>query len=165
MGCGASRKTTNIDSFHASINTKSDVDFKRNSLRLVLAGPSGVGKTRFFKTFQNDPNNPYRDSDKLTDYSNVKDNVYNKVIILEKGRINLTLWDLAGSADESIKVLTRNFFRHSDGVLLLFDMMNPKSLEVMDNQWLPFINDTLDFNIVRSREQSFLYTCSLRSLS
>jgi GTPase SAR1 family protein len=139
-----------MDSIHNSIITTSDKEFKRASLRVVLSGPKKAGKTQFFKTYKNDPNDPFTSDDLDTDYSNPKDNVYNKVLQVDQGRINLALWDLAGEATESVRLLTKNFFRDSDGVFLLFDSTDPESFRIMEEEWLPFIDNTLGFNMVQS---------------
>ena len=152
MGCGPSkpRYDKKMDSIHDSIKIKNDNFFDKISLRIVLSGAKFTGKTQFFKTYNNNPDDPYTSEDMNTNYDNIDKNVINKMVILKEGRVNLALWDLAGDKKDDVKNLTRNFFRESNGVFVLFDLTKPETFEKIKTEWLPFIDDTLGFNSVQS---------------
>lgn len=117
-----------------------------SDFRIVLAGPQQAGKTSFFKTYMNDPTNPFTQNDLDTNYNNITENNLFRMIKIGKRRLNVNLWDLAGDLASDIKNLTKVYFRDAQGVILLFDLTDRKSLDLIENEWLPFIGDTLGFD-------------------
>ena len=150
MGCGESKPGRNTDlgkEIEKSINRKKPNNREKFSFRLVLAGPHNSGKTRFFKSYKNDPMNPYTEKDKNTNYTNLKDISLSRNFKIENTKVGLSLWDLAGDLKtSSVQMLTRNFFRDSDAVILLFDVTCDKSFTEMKDEWLPLINEILGFD-------------------
>lgn len=55
--------------------------------------------------------------------------------------IRVKIWDTAGQ--EQFKSLTRNFFRNSDGIILVYDVCNAESFEAIDT-WIESIIDNTD---------------------
>ena len=63
---------------------------------------------------------------------------------LENKVIRVKIWDTAGQ--EQYKSLTRNFYRNSDGVIIVYDVTNKSSFEKVQ-EWVQSIIDNTDRNI------------------
>jgi small GTP-binding protein len=58
--------------------------------------------------------------------------------------VRVKVWDTAGQ--EQYKSLTRNFYRNSDGVIIVYDVTNKSSFEKVQ-EWVQSINDNTERNI------------------
>ncbi len=58
--------------------------------------------------------------------------------------MRVKVWDTAGQ--EQYKSLTRNFYRNSDGVIIVYDVTNKSSFEKVQ-EWVQSINDNTERNI------------------
>lgn len=58
--------------------------------------------------------------------------------------IRVKIWDTAGQ--EQYKSLTRNFYRNSDGVIIVYDVTNKSSFEKIQ-EWVQSIKDNTEKNI------------------
>ena len=155
MGCGSSNPSGRPSAFCDSINIKGEIVTRDINFKLILTGPSGAGKTQFFKTYMNDPNNPFTDKDKNTTYMNLKDLVLNRSLVVDSNRFGVTLWDLAGQTRDTVLTLTKNYFHESHGVILLFDVMNEESYKMMSEDWIDIIENNLNLDHVNGK----LYSC------
>jgi small GTP-binding protein len=108
------------------------------SLKIVVVGDSGVGKTclliRFVRDIFDEESQPTLGVEFLT-----------KIVQTEKHRIQLQLWDTAGQ--ELFRSVTRGYYRGSAGALLLFDLTNRDSFESIA-RWLQDIRDVARADVV-----------------
>jgi small GTP-binding protein len=108
------------------------------SLKIVVVGDSGVGKTCFLIRFVRDvfdgDSQPTLGVEFLT-----------KIIQTERHRIQLQLWDTAGQ--ELFRAVTRGYYRGSAGALVLFDVT---SRDTFDNigHWMEDIKDVARSDVV-----------------
>jgi small GTP-binding protein len=108
------------------------------SLKVVVVGDSGVGKTclliRFVRDIFDEESQPTLGVEFLT-----------KIVQTERHRIQLQLWDTAGQ--ELFRSVTRGYYRGSAGALLLFDITNRESFDNM-GRWLQDIRDVARADVV-----------------
>jgi small GTP-binding protein len=108
------------------------------SLKVVVVGDSGVGKTCFLIRFVRDQFDeecqPTLGVEFLT-----------KIVQTERHRIQLQLWDTAGQ--ELFRSVTRGYYRGSAGALLVFDITNRDSFESV-GRWLQDIRDVARSDVV-----------------
>jgi small GTP-binding protein len=108
------------------------------SLKIVVVGDSGVGKTclliRFVREVFDEESQPTLGVEFLT-----------KIVQTDKHRIQLQLWDTAGQ--ELFRSVTRGYYRGSAGALLLFDLTNRESFESI-GRWLQDIRDVARVDVV-----------------
>lgn len=65
-----------------------------------------------------------------------------KTLRLEDGNtIRVQIWDTAGTA--RYNTITPNYYRNIDGILLVFDIANAKSFEMV-NFWIKEVNEKTD---------------------
>ena len=130
-------------------------DFGSNftHFKLIIMGPKRSGKTTFFKTFLNDPTNPFTEKDLDTQYDDViKDNFFSYTFKIDTDLYKCNLWDLAGDLEDEIINITGNFIHFSRGVFLMFDLTNPESFRAVRENWVPMIKDSsIDFETFQSR--------------
>jgi small GTP-binding protein len=89
------------------------------TLKIVVVGDSGVGKTCLLLRYIKDVFTPGTPSTLGVEFMS-------KLIETEKHRIQLQLWDTAGQ--EIFRSVTRGYYRGASGALVLFDLTNPDSL-------------------------------------
>ena len=154
MGC-LSSKDLKIDELHRSINIVDTRPKIITDLKMVLTGPHDAGKTQFFKTYINDPNDPFSEADLNTNYDKFRKNVHQFSFNLKSTKIRLSLWDLAGHRTDSILNMTKNYFRDINGLFLIFDASSEDSFEEVKNDWLPFINNVVTISQVKSKSKLF----------
>jgi len=78
-------------------------------ISIILLGDSGVGKSELFHTFMGEQSD-YKATIGV-DFR-VKDMVY------KNHQIKLIIWDTAGQ--EQFRAITRSYYKHADGVMLMF---------------------------------------------
>lgn len=106
-------------------------------IQLIIVGESSVGKTSLlYKYTQGVFTNQHLATVGL-EYFTKEEKVEDKVI-------RVKIWDTAGQ--EQYKSLTRNFYRNSDGVIIVYDVTNKSSFEKVQ-EWVQSINDNTDKNI------------------
>ena len=105
--------------------------------KVILIGNSEVGKTSLFKKITtgqfSEKNISTIGMDKKTlpveiEINNIKKNV------------DISLVDTAG--EERFRSITKNYFKESDGILLLYDVTNRDSFKNVEN-WIESINEML----------------------
>ena len=108
------------------------------SLKVVVVGDSGVGKTclliRFIRDLWDEDSQPTLGVEFMT-----------KIVTTPKHRIQLQLWDTAGQ--ELFRSVTRGYYRGSAGALLVFDLSNRDSFENI-NRWLQDVKDVARSDVV-----------------
>lgn len=108
------------------------------SLKVVVVGDSGVGKTclliRFVRDMFDEESQPTLGVEFMT-----------KIVTTENHRIQLQLWDTAGQ--ELFRSVTRGYYRGSAGALLVFDLTNRDSFENI-GRWLQDIKDVARPDVV-----------------
>jgi len=96
--------------------------------KIVVIGDSGVGKTSILNRFVENTfdENIYGGSIGVDYKSKVLTDIEGK-------KIKLNIWDTAGQ--ETASLLTRSYFSHSQGALLVFDLSDKKSFNSI-HSWL-----------------------------
>ena len=109
--------------------------------KIILIGNSGVGKTSIFRKLStgvfSEANISTIGVEKRTFYINFKDDKN------EKKAINVSLFDTAGQ--EKFRSITLNYFKGSDGILLIYDITNRTTFENVE-MWINSINEAIGTN-------------------
>eukprot|EP01065_Artemidia_motanka_P015808 TRINITY_DN1952_c1_g1_i1.p2 TRINITY_DN1952_c1_g1~~TRINITY_DN1952_c1_g1_i1.p2 ORF type:complete len:204 (+),score=83.13 TRINITY_DN1952_c1_g1_i1:65-676(+) len=104
------------------------------SLKLIVVGPSGTGKTALLHRFVH---HTFSEKSRAT----VGVDFYSKVIPHpqaqgqpgDPSRLKLQIWDTAGQ--EAYRAVTQNYYRGALGCLLVYDITRVSTFEKLD-QWL-----------------------------
>lgn len=97
-----------------------------HKFKITILGDIAVGKTSILSRYMTNEFNPaYR--------ATVGVEFQVKNLRLDNNKVSLKIWDTCG--EERYKSITRQYYRNTNGALLVFDLTNPKSLERM-NDWL-----------------------------
>lgn len=108
------------------------------SLKVVVVGDSGVGKTclliRYIRNLFDEETQPTLGVEFMT-----------KIVSTERHKIQLQLWDTAGQ--ELFRSVTRGYYRGSAGALLVFDITKRDSFENI-GRWLQDIKDVARSDVV-----------------
>ncbi|GLC38103.1 GTP-binding protein yptV3 [Pleodorina starrii] len=104
--------------------TESAIDF---TLKILLLGDSGVGKTSLLTRFAHDNFDEQVASTIGVDFAVKKLSVYDK-------RVKLTVWDTAGQ--EKFRTLTTTFYRGAKGIIMVYDVSRPDTLLHLEEQWM-----------------------------
>ena len=114
----------------------SSIDYK-----VVLIGNSGVGKTSLFKKITtgqfSEKNISTIGMDKKTLSLEIEVNQDNQIV---KKEVNVSLVDTAG--EERFRSITKNYFKESDGILLLYDVTNKETFKNVEG-WIDSIHESL----------------------
>jgi small GTP-binding protein len=108
------------------------------SLKIVVVGDSGVGKTCLLLRYVRDIYDPDTQSTLGVEFMT-------KIIETEKNRIQLQLWDTAGQ--ELFRSVTRGYYRGSAGAFLVFDITNHDSFEHV-GRWLHDVKEVARSDVV-----------------
>lgn len=108
------------------------------SLKVVVVGDSGVGKTCFLLRFVRDQ---YEGETQPT----LGVEFLTKVVATETHRIQLQLWDTAGQ--ELFRSVTRGYYRGSAGAIVVFSLTSQDSFASV-SQWLQDIKDVARADVV-----------------
>ncbi len=125
----------NSESYLDSSNysSKSNQNIKFNySFKIILLGDLNVGKTAIFNRFlKNDFNETYQCTVQAEyNYKSIYPNLNTK--------IQLNIWDTAGS--EKYKTITRQYYRDTNGIILVFDVSDRNSFNNLNN-WISDIKE------------------------
>lgn len=110
-------------------NNDSIIEFK-----IIVLGDSTVGKTSFILRFCEDC---FEESNVMTIGIDTK----TKYIKRNGQKIQLDIWDTAGQ--ERFRTITKNCYRGSDGIILMYDISNKKTFSNIKN-WIKSLKDSLD---------------------
>ena len=112
---------------------KTTITMKLTQLKLLFLGDGAVGKTSFGITLTT---NSFPDEYIPTAFDN-----YLYSTIVDNKPYDVGLWDTSG--DKLYDRLRPNSYHETDVFLLFFDVGNRKSLENIENRWLPELNRSL----------------------
>ena len=107
------------------------------NLKLILIGDSNVGKTTILLNYiQNDFN----------EFMNPTLGLENrvKIVDIQGFKAKVQIWDTAGQ--EKFNALTQQFFRNTDGILLIFDLTDKNSFNNI-KKWLNDVKANSDHSI------------------
>ena len=118
------------------------------SYKVILIGNSGVGKTAIFQKMQS--GKFYEQN--IATIGVAKKNFNFTVEVQDQGKnvikeFEIILQDTAGQ--EKFRAITFNYYKSSDGILLIYDITDRQSFENVEN-WMGSIKDTLG-NIQESK--------------
>ena len=112
---------------------KNDEELK---FKVLLLGNSEVGKTSMLRRFCDDT----FEQDSL---STIGIDARTKLINHNNKKIKLDIWDTAGQ--ERFLSITKNTYKGSDGIILIYDLTNKESFKNI-NTWLKGISENIDIN-------------------
>eukprot|EP00918_Siedleckia_nematoides_P055103 GHVU01120171.1.p1 GENE.GHVU01120171.1~~GHVU01120171.1.p1 ORF type:complete len:205 (+),score=23.09 GHVU01120171.1:131-745(+) len=96
------------------------------TLKLLIIGESGVGKSSLLLRFTDDTFDPEQSATIGVDFKV-------KTITVDGNRAKLAIWDTAGQ--ERFRTLTPSYYRGAQGVILVYDVASKQSFARLDN-WL-----------------------------
>ncbi|TRY75516.1 hypothetical protein TCAL_11204 [Tigriopus californicus] len=96
------------------------------SLKLLIIGESGVGKSSLLLRFTDDAFDPEQAATIGVDFKV-------KTITINQDKIKLAIWDTAGQ--ERFRTLTPSYYRGGQGAILVYDVTNRDTFDRVDN-WL-----------------------------
>ena len=113
----------------------------KTEYKIVLIGNTAVGKTSLFKKLTtgefNEKNISTIGMDKRSLSTEIEVNENNTLV---KKQMDISLVDTAG--EERFRSITKNYFKESDGILLLYDVTNKDSFKNVES-WIDSIHDSL----------------------
>jgi len=134
-----SKKHKNLETQYINKNNES-LPIKRNisvyNFKLVLIGNVSVGKSSIIKRYiSNEFNKSY--------FCTIGTELFKKELFVgENKKVNLFIWDTCGQ--ERFRTVTRQYYRNTQAILLVFDLTNEKSFTDLDS-WFQeasnYIND------------------------
>ena len=107
---------------------------EEENFNLLLLGNKNVGKTSFILRYCD---NKYEESILSTAGIDLR----NKEIERNKKKINLKIFDTAGQ--ERFRSISRNYFKSSDGILLLYSINDIESFNSI-KEWIASIKEVVD---------------------
>ena len=110
------------------MNMDNNFDF---TLKLLIVGDSSVGKTNFVHRFIEDKFNKNYMTTSGVDLKTKDLEIKNK-------KIRIQIWDTAGQ--EKYKAITKNLFLRVMGALIIYDITNQKSYNIL-KQWVKMIKE------------------------
>ena len=106
---------------------------EENSIKVILIGMSGTGKTNIIKALMD---NPFQEESQST----LSSSFVAKNITIEKKTYQIELWDTAGQ--EKYRSLTKIFIVFSKIVIFVYDITQRKSFEDLDF-WVETVKESL----------------------
>ena len=117
-------------------DSNSSIDYK-----VVLIGNTAVGKTSLFKKITtgqfSEKNISTIGMDKKTLNLEIEVNQNSQAV---KKEVNVSLVDTAG--EERFRSITKNYFKESDGILLIYDVTNKETFKNVEG-WIDSIHECL----------------------
>ena len=117
---------------------KSQIDVKNMEIfefKLILVGDPGVGKTSILTKFVTNEFQSVYSSTIGVEFK-LKD-----IYINNNNCARLKIWDTCGQ--EKFRAITRQYFKNSNGVFIVFDLTNKDTIKRL-NVWLKDIKDNVD---------------------
>ena len=105
--------------------------------KILLLGNTQVGKTSMLKRFCDEQYN----EDTL---STIGIDAKTKFINHKDRKIQLEIWDTAGQ--ERFLSITKNTYKGSHGIVLIYDLTSKKSFNSINN-WIKGINEAIDIKL------------------
>ena len=114
---------------------------KKNSIKIILIGNSGVGKTcisqRYIKGNKDIDLNPN---------STVGASYFQKFIEIDGKSISVDIWDTAGQ--EKYRSMGKMFYKEAHIVLFIYDITNKESFKELQEIWYNEITENGEKNVV-----------------
>jgi small GTP-binding protein len=101
------------------------------TLKLLIVGDSGVGKTNFLNMFLNNKFNQNY-------FSSTGIDLQKKIMNIKNKKVRIQIWDTAGQ--EKYKSITKNLFLKVMGALVLYDITNEESFTKL-KEWVELIKE------------------------
>jgi small GTP-binding protein len=108
------------------------------SLKLVIVGDSGVGKTCILLRYVRNVFDPDTQTTLGVEFMT-------KIVETEKHRIQLQLWDTAGQ--ELFRSVTRGYYRGAAGAFVVFDLTNHETFDHI-TRWLCDVREVARSDVV-----------------
>lgn len=99
--------------------------------KYILIGDASVGKSTLLNQFINGSFLPDCNPTMGVEFATKK-------LALHSRSIKIQIWDTAGQ--ESFRTITRAYYKNAIGIILVYDLNNPKTLQTID-AWLAEIHD------------------------
>ena len=96
------------------------------SIKVVLIGDSGVGKTSIISRFTKDTFNNEEMSSSSAQFTS-------KTIQINAQSIKVDIWDTAGQ--EKFRALAKIFYKDAQVIILVYEIINKESFESIKNYW------------------------------
>jgi small GTP-binding protein len=96
------------------------------SIKVVLIGDSGVGKTSIISRFTKDTFNNEEMSSSSAQFTS-------KTIQINDQSIKFDIWDTAGQ--EKFRALAKIFYKDAQVIILVYEIINKESFESIKNYW------------------------------
>lgn len=110
------------------------------TLKILIIGESGVGKSSLLLRFTEDSFNPEQQLTIGVDFRT-------KVITVDGNTVKLAIWDTAGQ--ERFRTLTPSYYRDAQGAILVYDVSNGTSMNKLET-WLNELDTyTTNNNIIK----------------
>lgn len=103
-----------------------DPDPVLTTLKLLIIGESGVGKSSLLLRFTDDAFDPEQAATIGVDFKV-------KTVTVNGDKVKLAIWDTAGQ--ERFRTLTPSYYRGGQGVIVVYDVTNRESFTKVEN-WL-----------------------------
>ena len=100
---------------------------EQNSIKVVLLGEVGVGKTSIIKQFA------YQQFDNESITTTYASFATKKMEFKDYGAITFDIWDTAGQ--EKYRSITSIFYNDAKVIILVYDITNNKSFDEIQNYW------------------------------
>ena len=115
-------------------------DDELESLKIVLIGESGVGKTSIISQFIDQI---FQDDQQST----IGGTFTTKTIKCSNGKIlKLEIWDTAGQ--ERYRSVTKMFYKDANAVVLVYDITSKYSYEELQSYWIEQVKESCPKNII-----------------
>jgi small GTP-binding protein len=116
------------------------MDFEeKGSIKAILIGNEGVGKTNLIKV---STGGEFNEDEKTT----INASSSNKTFTINKIEYNLSIWDTLGQ--ESLRHLTKIFFKNSKIVIFVYDITSRESFEGL-NSWDKDVKDVIGVDVIK----------------
>lgn len=115
------------------------MDLTEFSMKIVIIGNSGVGKTCLVERFIR---NTWSDN---KGKATIGVEFVTKIVRHNSHNIQVQLWDTAGQ--ELFRSVTRGYYRGSNGAVLVFDLTSLNSFEALD-KWLCEFQEVIQSNVL-----------------
>ena len=125
--------------FNSTLIEKSNINKESYSIKIILLGDVSVGKTAIL--------NRYIDGKFDNNYSctiNVQTKT-KEISLNQEISAEMTIWDTCG--EEKFRALTRQYYRDTHGILLIFDLNNGKTFLNLKT-WLKDIKEVAPKNVI-----------------
>ncbi|KAG2496866.1 hypothetical protein HYH03_005267 [Edaphochlamys debaryana] len=104
------------------------VEIDDHLVKVVFVGSAGVGKTCLIRRL-------FSDKFLADTQATIGCDFHFKRYKFDSKSIGVTLWDTAGA--EKFQAVTANYYRGAQGIVFVYDVTRPDTLEAIDRHWLP----------------------------